>query len=138
MSTVSLEKFETLIPDKQISVLEEMKREMGVDGILKQWKISRAKFYKMKSKINESLASSDGSDKILNQKEIEHSMLDPLENIDIPVQSQQSKTQTEQKFSFAINMVGSLSPLTSTLQLLEQSNLIPSSNMQISVQIEEI
>jgi hypothetical protein len=115
-----------------------MKREMGVDGILNQWEISRAKFYKMKSKINESLASSDGSDKILNLEKVEHSMLEPLENMDIPVQSQLSKTQTEQKFSFAINMVGSLSPLTSTLQLLAQSNLIPSSNMQISVQIEEI
>lgn len=134
MSTVSIEKFEKLIPEEQISILEEMKKEMGVDGILKQWKISRAKFYKMKSKINEYLALSDSQ----GNKEIEHSLLVPLENINIPVQSQNSKAQAEQKFSFAINMVGSLSPLTSTLQLLEQSKLIPSSNMQISVQIEEI
>jgi hypothetical protein len=138
MAIVSLEKFEKLIPDEQMMVLEKMKKDMGVDGILKQWKISRGTYYKMKNKFKESLHSTDIPGNVLNQVDAENFMSDSLENLSIPEQKNLSNAQAGQKFSFAINMVGSLNPLTSTLQLLTQSQLVPSSNMRISVQIEEI
>jgi len=139
MAVVSLEKFEKLIPEEQMIVLEKMKKDMGVEGILKQWKISRGTYYKIKNKLKDSLPSAEIPVNVLSQVNAEDNfMSDTLENISIPGQNNLSNDQAEQKFSFAINMVGSLNPLTSTLQLLTQSQLVPSSNMRISVQIEEI
>jgi hypothetical protein len=127
MAAVSLEKFQKMEPSEKLSVLEQMKKDMGVDGILKQWKISRSKYYKIKNGLNVSLASADSladTDTYMNTENILTD--DPNSNIE------------EQKFSFTMNMVGSLDPLTSTMELLNQSQLISSASMRISVHIQEI
>lgn len=128
MAAVSLEKFEKLAPEDKFSVLEQMKKEMGVDGILKQWKISRSKYYKLRNGLNVSAVSSDSPFDAEGNTNTEDILSYDLENISLP----------EQKFSFTMNMVGSLDPLTSTLELLSQSQLISSANMRISVHIQEI
>ena len=128
MAAVSLEKFEKLAPEDKFSVLEQMKKEMGVDGILKQWKISRSKYYKLRNGLNVSADSSDSPFDAEGKTNTEDILSYDLENISLP----------EQKFSFTMNMVGSLDPLTSTLELLNQSQLISSANMRISVHIQEI
>ena len=125
MAAVSLEKFEKMVPEEKLSILEQMKNDMGVDGILEHWKISRAKYYKIKSMLKESLNQRESAaEKPVNTENI----LTDLENMSWP----------EKKFSFTMNMVGSLDPLTSTLELLNQSSLLSSANMRISIQIEEI
>lgn len=126
MAAVSLEKFEKLVPEEKLSVLEQMKNDMGVDGILEHWKISRAKYYKIKNMLKESLNKPE-SNSAENPANTENILTD-LENMNWP----------EKKFSFTMNMVGSLDPLTSTLELLNQSSLLSSANMRISIQIEEI
>lgn len=128
MTAVSLEKFQKLVPEEKLSVLEQMKKDMGVDGILKQWKISRSKYYKIRNQLNESLASEGNTPEEGTYENTENIFANDLENINLP----------EQKFSFTMNMVGSLDPLTSTLELLNQSQLIASANMRISVHIQEI
>lgn len=125
MAAVSLEKFEKMVPEEKLSILEQMKNDMGVDGILEHWKISRAKYYKIKNMLKESLNQPESAaEKPVNTENI----LTDLENMSWP----------EKKFSFTMNMVGSLDPLTSTLELLNQSSLLSSANMRISIQIEEI
>jgi len=128
MAAVSLEKFQKLAPEEKFSVLEQMKKDMGVDGILRQWKISRAKYYKIRNGLNVSAVSADSSFDTERDTNTEDILSYDLENISLP----------EQKFSFTMNMVGSLDPLTSTLELLNQSQLISSANMRISVHIQEI
>lgn len=128
MAAVSLEKFQKLAPEEKFSVLEQMKKDMGVDGILKQWKISRAKYYKIRNGLNVSAVSADSSFDTERDTNTEDILSYDLENISLP----------EQKFSFTMNMVGSLDPLTSTLELLNQSQLVSSANMRISVHIQEI
>ena len=44
MAVVSCEKIEKLIPEEQMIVLEKMKKDVGVEKILKQWKISRGTY----------------------------------------------------------------------------------------------
>lgn len=127
MAAVSLEKFEKMEPSEKLSVLEQMKKDMGVDGILKQWKISRSKYYKIRNGLNASLASTDSPSDTERYMNTENILADDLDSL-----------VAEQKFSFTMNMVGSLDPLTSTLELLNQSQLISSANMRISVHIQEI
>ena len=126
MAAVSLEKFAKMEPSEKLSVLEQMKKDMGVDGILKQWKISRSKYYKIRNGLNASLASADSPSDTERYINTENILTDDLDFV------------PEQKFSFTMNMVGSLEPLTSTLELLNQSQLISSANMRISVHIQEI
>ncbi len=128
MAAVSLEKFQKLAPEEKFSVLEQMKKDMGVDGILKQWKISRSKYYKIRNELNPSSVSADSPYDTEKDTNTEDILGYDFEDISLP----------EQKFSFTMNMVGSLDPLTSTLELLNQSQLISSANMRISVHIQEI
>lgn len=128
MAAVSLEKFQKLAPEEKFSVLEQMKKDMGVDGILKQWKISRSKYYKIRNELNTSAVSADSPYDTERDMNTEDILGYDFENIILP----------EQKFSFTMNMVGSLDPLTSTLELLNQSQLLSSANMRISVHIQEI
>lgn len=51
MTTVSLEQFKDLSREEQITIHEEMKKNMGVDGILKHWNLSRSKYYYMLRKL---------------------------------------------------------------------------------------
>jgi hypothetical protein len=51
MTSISLEQFKELPRKKQIAIHEEMKNTMGVEGILKQWNLSRSKYYYMLRKL---------------------------------------------------------------------------------------
>ncbi len=127
MAAVSLEKFEKMEPSEKFAVLEQMKKDMGVDGILKQWKISRSKYYNIRNGLNASLALVDSSSDTAMDINHQNILVDDPDNL-----------EREHKFTFTMNMVGSLAPLTSTLELLHQSQLLSSANMRISVHIQEI
>jgi predicted DNA-binding protein YlxM (UPF0122 family) len=137
MSQISLKQFEMLDPEKQKSILSQMKKELGVNGILEQWNISRSKYYSILKKIKTSSSSIEGKSEVSGNAEGDNKIFANSEDASIIAQNKQPKTG--QKFSISINNVlGTKETLTSTLQYLSQFQISPSSNMRISIQIEEI
>ena len=62
MNAVSLEKFRELPREQQIAIHEEMKKSIGIEGILKKWDLSRSKYYYLlkKLKLNENKQPENG------------------------------------------------------------------------------
>jgi predicted DNA-binding protein YlxM (UPF0122 family) len=137
MSQVTLKQFEMLNPDEQRSILSRMKNEIGINGILEQWKISRSKYYSILKRTQKPLNREERKIKVSGDME-DSKIFSQSERVSMPVQNNPLKTDFDEKFSFSINMVGSFDLLTNTLQQLKQAQFLPSSNLHISVKIEEL
>jgi hypothetical protein len=135
--TISYADFKNLSGEQQKKTLEELRNEPGITELLKVWDISRSKLYKMIHELDLSVSTRGKNSKNVSaQKSVNHTASlrgKPKTQIDedIPVSD-------ANVFSISLNAEGPFKNVSEKLQFLFQQNIVPDTNVRISLSIDEI
>ncbi|MDD3269699.1 MAG: hypothetical protein PHX14_10285 [Syntrophomonadaceae bacterium] len=157
--TISLSEFNSLPEKDKKEVLQELKKDLGVSGMVKAWEISRSKVYSMlkefdialdskkgpKSKPEKPKLSFETENKELNKKVQTTSELSSdivsneskMEN-NKKISSLEMDGMEEAKFSLYLDTQGTGKLISQTLQLLLGSEQLSNSDLHLNISIEEI
>ncbi len=143
MTAVSLDKFNSLPRDQQLAIHEEMKKSMGISGILKKWNLTRSKYYYLvkKLKLNENNHSEpknitkEKSDVYTAASSTAKASLDFEET---PVSQAQATNAIQEKMSFSLSIQESPQVLNAMLKSLEDMIHTSNSNFSVNITIKEI
>lgn len=139
--TISYSDFKNLTELEQKDTLEKLREEIGVSELIKIWGISRSKIYKMihdlglsvsskgrkpKTKVNDSKDKKKPGPKPKNQDEIEN------------LRNQETTSIQTPSFSVSLTAQGSFQTVSEKLQFLFQQNIVPNTNVRVTISIEEI
>jgi len=162
---ISLSDFNNLSEKDKKKTLENLKREVGVSGIIKEWNISRSKAYSMMREFDISVNTKASrpsrtkmTDKSLKKKNNEAGNVQANENTNTATASNPqvdkslgssgktiSSTSTaiasqneSSKFHLYVETQGSASMINETLNTLLGSGRLTDTNLQINITLQEI
>lgn len=156
--TISLSDFKNLSEKDQKKTLENLKKEIGVSGIVKEWNVSRSKVYSMLRQYNIAVGSKH---KLKPQKPHKTSAESPDNNdttrvstpADQPSPAETAETSNRKplpsslsfagkddaaKFSLYLETQGTASFINETVQMLLGSQKFADSNLQVNISLQEI
>ncbi|MGI6422434.1 MAG: hypothetical protein ACOX0N_09595 [Syntrophomonadaceae bacterium] len=141
MTSISLEQFKELPRKKQIAIHEEMKNTMGVEGILKQWNLSRSKYYYMlrKLKLNQDNQGQNEN----KQKQEKSSELKPASDYRTPLDFEAEpltmfNSSSQEKMLFSVSIQESPQVVNSILKSVEELLHASNSNYSFQLTIREL
>ena len=128
-------------PEKQIAIHEEMKNTMGVEGILKQWNLSRSKYYYMlrKLKLNQDNQGQNEN----KQKQEKSSELKPASDYRTPLDFEAEpltmfNSSSQEKMLFSVSIQESPQVVNSILKSVEELLHASNSNYSFQLTIREL
>ncbi len=134
MTAMSLDKFKDLPRDQQVAIHEEMKQNMGIEGILKMWDLTRSKYYYMvrKLKLNQNTEDQpQGKSEVTQNQTSKISSLD-FEESPIPL-SQDATEQTP----YSLSIQGSPVLVGAMMKSLQDMIRTSNSNYSVNITIKE-
>lgn len=134
MTAMSLDKFKDLPRDQQVAIHEEMKQNMGIEGILKMWDLTRSKYYYMvrKLKLNQNTEDQpQGKSEATQNQTSKISSLD-FEESPIPL-SQDATEQTP----YSLSIQGSPVLVGAMMKSLQDMIRTSNSNYSVNITIKE-
>lgn len=157
--TITLSEFNQLPAKEKKAVLQDLKRNLGVSGIVKVWEISRSKAYSMlkefdialdskkgprskpeKPKISFEVENKDTDKKVRTSSEKSRDVLSeeskPEKNR--KTSSWEPEFLEDAKFSLYLDTQGTGKTISQTLQLLLGSEQLSNSDLHLNISIEEI
>lgn len=157
--TITLSEFNQLPAKEKKAVLQDLKRNLGVSGIVKVWDISRSKAYSMlkefdialdskkgprskpeKPKISFENENKDTEKKARTSSEKSRDVLseESLTGKSRKTSSWESEAMEEAKFSLYLDTQGTGKIISETLQLLLGSEQLSESDLHLNISIEEV
>jgi hypothetical protein len=148
--TISYSEFKNLSESQQKDVLEKLRTEVGVSGIMDMWGISRSKIYKLIHDLGLSVSSkgrkstNDTSDSRGKTKSKKPSVIqEDLTEAEVNLASQTDTDVNEgnsmlPSFSVSLTAQGPFQTVSEKLQFLFQQNIVPNTNVRVSINIDEI
>jgi len=162
--TISLSDFNNLSEKDKKKTLEDLKKDIGVSGIAKEWDISRSKTYSLlhefnisvgskgrKSKLKKPIKTSENITKVSDKKENNTQSSDSSETEQLSnktvgmgklVGAESSlmldTKEDASKFSLYLETQGTASFINETVQHLLRSEKIASSNLHINISLQEV
>lgn len=157
--TISLSEFNQLTAKEKKEVLQDLKKNLGVSGIVKAWEISRSKVYSMLKEFDIALDSKKGpktkaeKPKVSFEKENQETgkklrfSSEPGQDVMAEEYksgrsgktfSWESDIMEEAKFSLYLDTHGTGKIISETLQLLLGSEQLSNSDLRLNISIEEI
>jgi hypothetical protein len=154
---ISLSDFNTLSQKDKKKTLEELKKEIGVSGIAKEWDISRSKTYSLLHEFNISVGSK-GRTKLKkpikpsenikatstkdNDKQNNSSAEKAGQTTNKSGRSESSLSfdtqENDSKFSIYLETQGDASFINETVQHLLQSEKLASSKLHLNISLQEV
>lgn len=132
--TLSLEDFSNLSTKEKKKTLEDMKKEMGVSGIVQAWNVSRSKVYNLLHDFDIPVTPKK---RTLKPKKPDTLQAENQEN-----KSSGSKDNMQpddsSKFSLYLETQGSAKFINETVQNLLTANNLNGSMLQINISVQEI
>lgn len=136
--TISYSDFKELPRERQKETLEALRKEVGVSELIKIWGVSRSKLYNMIHEFDLSVSSKGNNSKPK-----------PKRSLKEKVQSDPARQETENSkdssvviqpnvFSMSLSAEGPFKNVSEKLQFLFQQNIVPDTNVRISLNIDEI
>lgn len=137
MKTISLEEFNRMPHNEQIAVHDEMKKAMGINGILDAWNISRSKYYYMMKKLN---PETTGSEKQAEPKQKKQQKRMPARGKQNIVKETRAalKRDAADKVAFSVSIEGSQQAVSKILESVADMNMAPDANFVVNVSIQQI
>jgi len=160
--TISLSDFNNLPEKDKKKTLEELKKDIGVSGIAKEWDISRSKTYSLLHEFNISVGSKGRKPKLIKptktsenltkisdkkgSKSTDSSKNEQLANKTVAMEKLVGAESTlnfdtkedASKFSLYLETQGTASFINETVQHLLRSEKIASSNLHINISLQEV
>ena len=158
--TISLSDFNNLAEKDKKKTLENLKKEIGVGGMVKEWNISRSKVYSMLHQLDIAVSAKNHKLKPQkpNKKPASTKSADNRDvNISSPADDPQAtrsrarrKTPSTQsalefdvkdnaaKFSLYLETQGNASFINETVQLLLASQKFEGANLHVNISLQEI
>lgn len=157
--TITLSEFNQLSAKEKKEVLQDLKKNLGVSGIVKAWEISRSKAYSMlkefdialdskkgprskpeKPKVSFEIENKDTDKKIRTSSEISRDALpeETKTGKSRKISSWEPEEMEEAKFSLYLDTQGTGKIISQTLQLLLGSEQLSNSDLHLNISIEEI
>ena len=157
--TISLSEFNQLTAKEKKEVLQDLKKNLGVSGIVKAWEISRSKAYSMFKEFDIALDSKKGPKTKLEKPKVsfetenketgkkvrpssEPSQDAMAEEFKIGRSDQtpvwEADMMEDAKFTLYLDTQGTGEIISKTLQLLLGSEQLSNSDLHLNISIEEI
>lgn len=157
--TISLSDFNQLPAKEKKEVLQDLKKNLGVSGIVQAWEISRSKVYSMlkefdialdskkgpkskpdKPKVSFEKENQDKNRKIRTSSELKRNKLTEESKTGKSEQTLawESDLMEEAKFSLYLDTQGTGEIISQTLQLLLGSEQLSNSDLHLNISIEEM
>ncbi len=146
MTAVSLEKFNSLPRDQQLDIHKEMKKSMGINGILKKWNLTRSKYYYLvkKLKLNDNNhpepenITKGNSEAAAAPNRMATDNVAPLEIEETPISLAYETYETREKMSFSLSIQESPQVVNAILKSLEDMLHTSNSNYNVNITIREV
>lgn len=141
MISVSLEQFKDLPREKQIAIHEEMKNSMGVEGILKEWNLSRSKYYYLLRKLK---LNQDNQEQTENKIKPEKSrsrktVSEYRAPLDLePTPAPMFNSSSQEKMLFSVSVQESPQVVNAILKSVEELLHTSNSNYSFNLTIREL
>lgn len=142
--TISYSDFKELSIEQQKKTLEALRNEPGISELIKVWGVSRAKVYKMIHEFDLPVTSKGrapksnkniSTEKSLNKNQSLKSNLDEQK---MPSGQYVTVATQPNVFSISLNAEGPFKNVSEKLQFLFQQNIVPDTNVRITLSIDEI
>ncbi|MEN6324723.1 MAG: hypothetical protein ABFD18_00730 [Syntrophomonas sp.] len=157
--TISLSEFNQLTAKEKKEVLQDLKKNLGVSGIVKAWEISRSKAYSMfkefdialdakkgpktkpeKPKVSFETENKETGKKTRSSSELSQDVMadDYKSGRSGKTSSWESDFMEDAKFSLYLDTQGTGKIISETLQMLLGSEQLSNSDLHLNISIEEI
>ena len=134
MSAMSLDKFKDLPRDQQVAIHEEMKQNMGIEGILKMWDLTRSKYYYMVRKLKLNQNTEEQPQEKSETAQNQTSKISSLDFEESPIPLSQDATE---QTPYSLSIQGSPVLVGAMMKSLEDMIRTSNSNYSVNITIKE-
>jgi hypothetical protein len=138
--TISYSDFKELSRERQKETLEALRKEVGVSELIKIWGVSRSKLYNMIHEFDLSVSSKGNKSK--PKPKLKKSLKEKMQSDPARQEMENNKDDSAviqpNVFSMSLNAEGTFKNVSEKLQFLFQQNIVPDTNVRISLNIDEI
>lgn len=139
MKHVSWEEFNSLPHDKQREVLEEMKKTIGINGILEAWNLTRSKYYYMMKKLNLNEDTGDKPTEPKMEKKHKRSSAKHKEQHTTEGKSRTSRAEDKtEKVAFSLSVEGSQKTVSKVLESVADMYITPEASYIVNVSVQQV
>jgi len=139
--SISLIDFSNLSPKEKKKALEEMKKEIGVSGIVQEWNVSRSKVYNLLHEFDIPVNTKKRTLKPRKPKQNpENITASNQSGSSEPIREVKSSLTSDDgsKFSLYLETQGSARFINETLQNILSTHNLNNSRLQINISVQEI
>lgn len=134
MTAMSLDKFKDLPRDQQVAIHEEMKQNMGIEGILKMWDLTRSKYYYMVRKLKLNQNTEEQPQEKSETAQNQTSKISSLDFEESPIPLSQDATEHT---PYSLSIQGSPVLVGAMMKSLEDMIRTSNSNYSVNITIKE-
>lgn len=136
--TISYSDFKELSRERQKETLEALRKEVGVSELIKIWGVSRSKLYNMIHEFDLSVSSKGNKSKPKLKKSLKEKVQSDPARQEMENNKDDSAVIQPNVFSMSLSAEGPFKNVSEKLQFLFQQNIVPDTNVRISLNIDEI
>lgn len=139
MNAVSLEKFRELPREQQVAIHEEMKKSIGIEGILNKWDLSRSKYYYLlkKLKLNENKQPENGHQEFEASPTPNKPKPNNLSALDFEESPTPMAIDTKERMPYSLSVQGSSKLVSAMMKSLEDIISTSDSNYSVNITVKE-
>lgn len=147
--SISISDFNALSEQEKRETLQDLKNQIGVSGIVKEWEISRAKVYSMLKKFNipvknnatdelkPTTLSTENSQEFHGHKHLSDA-IDQKEHFTQESSLKFNTSDSSSKFSLYLETNGTIQLVSETIQMLLGAEKLANTNLHVNISLQEI